>query len=97
MSKAQEDSGYSDEDYGDGADSQHSQDSPRAAANGDAAAGPRRADSQQLSISLGRRAKRKGAYTEEERRHRRRLANRCGFLVFLSANSPGWHVLVLPC
>lgn len=87
MSVAQEDSAYSDEDYGDGADSQHSQDSHRAAANGDAAAaaaGLARADSQ--SISLGRRAKRKGTYTEEERRHRRRLANRWGVWTLDSAN-----------
>lgn len=91
MSVAQEDSAYSDEDYGDGADSQHSQDSHRAAANGNAAAvggGLARAGSQ--SISLGRRAKRKGAYTEEERRHRRRLANRWGVGPW---TLPTWHAL----
>lgn len=85
-----EDDSYSDgdEDFGDGVDysSQHSQDwqeqrhqldevgQPTAAAGGGLRG--QRADSQQMSTSSARRGKRKGAYTEEERRYRRRLANR---------------------
>lgn len=44
---------------------------------GEGGQGGHPAESQQLSTSSARRGKRKGAYTEEERRYRRRLANRC--------------------
>jgi hypothetical protein len=46
-------------------------------AAGEGGQGGHPADSQQQSTSSARRGKRKGAYTEEERRYRRRLANRC--------------------
>ncbi len=84
-----------DEDYGlDGLEgsSQHSQDwqeqqqlygdvvQQSAGTAGEGRPRSRPADSQQLSNSSARRGKRKGAYTEEERRYRRRLANRCGVL-----------------
>lgn len=80
-----------DDDYGLGnldGSSQHSQDWQEqqqlydlvqlpAGEGGQGGQGGHPADSQQQSTGSARRGKRKGAYTEEERRYRRRLANRC--------------------
>jgi hypothetical protein len=76
MSMMDGDESYSDDDWGldDGLEysSQHSQEQQQGGTRSH-----RGAESQQQSTSSAKRGKRKGAYTEEERRYRRRMANRC--------------------